>query len=165
MLFSADLTASAMKRKNLIGKIAIFYLLCGVIVFWKIQVFGEKLVYVPKENEELYGTWVNEEYNSMIINARWDWKSDGNWASYPNTTGEPNWKGKYSITEKWTDDSGAVWYKMTWKNEIYGKSGYGLIRIGDSGLTMETAFSFSAYPTKIDSTTSLWGYGGIYYRK
>ena len=88
------------KRRNSITKVAIFYLLCGVIVFWKSQVFGEESAYVPKKNEELYGTWVNEEYNSMIINARWDWGSDGTWASYPNTSGEPNWKGKYSITEK-----------------------------------------------------------------
>jgi hypothetical protein len=153
------------KKANLVARISIFLIFCGISVIWGIQVFGEALAYVPKENEELYGTWVNEEYNSSTAHARWDYNSDGTWASYSWVPAEPTWKGKYSITGKWTDKSGDVWYKITWVNEGWGTSGYGLIRIGDSGSTMESAYHMNEYPTKIDSTQSFWQYGGIHYRK
>lgn len=121
--------------------------------------------YVPKEKEELYGIWANEEYDGNYVNSRWDYNSDDTWASYVNTTGEPVWAGQYSITEKWTDAEENVWYKIKWENKFNGGSGFGLLKISDSGETIEAAYSIGDYPTKIDPNKSFWQYGGIHYRK
>jgi hypothetical protein len=121
--------------------------------------------YVPKENEELYGIWVNQEYNTTTVHARWDWNSDGTWASYPKTTGEPNWEGPYSITEKWTDAEGNVWYKVKWEDKWLALKGFGLIKISDSGNTIEANYSYGDYPAKIDPNQGFWEYAGIHYRK
>ena len=120
--------------------------------------------YVPKDKEELYGTWVNKEYANKYINSKWDFNSDGTWASYRDTVGEPIWAGQYSITEKWTDAEGNIWYKIKWHNKWSGGSGFGLIKISDSGETMEAAYEEGDYPVKIDPTKSFWQYGGIHYK-
>jgi hypothetical protein len=123
--------------------------------------------YVPKDNEEYYGTWINEKYDSKPTWAKWVINPDGTWASYGKSTSEDSLKGEgpYTITAKWTDDKGYVWYKITWKNSLWGTSGYGLICISDSSVKMEAAYAASDYPEKIDSTLSFWQYGGIHYRE
>ncbi len=121
--------------------------------------------YVPKENEQIYGIWVNEEYNATKVYARWDWNSDGTWAGYPKTTGEPNQEGPYSITEKWTDAEGNVWYKVKWKNKWIGNTGFGLLKISDSGATIEASYLYTDYPAKIDPNKPFSEYAGIHHRK
>ena len=121
--------------------------------------------YVPKENEEIYGIWVNEEYDATSAHARWDWNSDGTWASYSQTTNVPAWEGKYSITEKWTDVEGNVWYKVKWEDMHTGYDGFGLCKISDSGNTIEQSFSTDDYPAKIDPNKPFSAYAGIHYRK
>jgi ketosteroid isomerase-like protein len=121
--------------------------------------------YVPKEKEELYSIWANEEYDGKFVNSKWDYNSDGTWASYQDTSGEPIWAGQYSITEKRTDAEENIWYKIKWINKYNGASGYGLLKISDSGQTLEAAYSMGDYPAKIDSNKSFWEYGGIHYSK
>jgi len=121
--------------------------------------------YVPKEKEELYGIWVNEKYDGKPINSMWYYNSDGTWASYIETTGERIWAGPYSITEKWTDGEESLWYKIKWEDTLNGSAGYGLLKISDSGETLEAAYSMGDYPVKIDPNKSFYQYGGIHYRK
>ena len=134
------------------------------------NVFAEEKTYVPKDNEEIYGTWVNEEYDlaesSVSRHARWDIKSDGTWASYDksdNTT--PTWSGTYSIVKKWID-KGDVWYMITFENQTYNNIDcYALTCLSDSGSTMESAHSLYTHRAKIDRELPFPDYAGIHYRK
>ena len=121
--------------------------------------------YEPKEKEELYGIWVNEKYNGKPINSMWHYNSDGTWASYIETTGEPIYGGRYSITGKMTDAEESLWYKIKCENKSDGVIVYGLLKISNSGETLEAAYSMGDYPAKIDPSKSFWQYGGIHYRK
>ena len=123
--------------------------------------------YVPKENEEYYGTWVNDEYDNVYTWTKWEIKPDGTWTSYSKVQSEYILvgKGTYTLTAKWKDDKGGIWYKMTNKNDILEVNGYGLLHISDSGSTMEAAYGRSDYPTKIDPKKSFPAYGGIHYKK
>ena len=123
--------------------------------------------YVPKENEEYYGTWVNEEYNNVDTYAKWVINSNGTWAGYDAVwlKDVPSSKGSFKIIAKWKDQNGDVWYKTTWKNETWGQSGYDLIHISDSGSTMEAASYTLDFPTKIDPTKPWPSYLGIHHRQ
>lgn len=123
--------------------------------------------YVPTENEEYFGTWINKEYDNEPAWAKWVIKPDGTWKAYGKEDSEeyPSAEGPYTIAEKWTDDSGDVWYKISWTNLLMGYRGYGLIHISNSGSTMEAAYGRSDYPKVIDRTKSWWNYGGIHYKK
>jgi hypothetical protein len=116
-------------------------------------------------NEKIYGIWVNKENEETQGHPRWDYNSDGTWSSYLEIEDEPIWKGKYTITEKWTDSKKNVWYKIKWKNTITSYSGFGLIKISDSGNTFEHQFALDDYPSKIDPNEGFWKYSGILKRK
>ena len=60
-------------------------------------------VQAQESNEAIYGIWLNKEYDETPAYPRWDYNSDGTWSSYLEIEDEPVWKGKYTITEKWTD--------------------------------------------------------------
>jgi len=127
---------------------------------------SDKNAYVAKENEELFGTWVNEEYNNSTRSAIWEFKADGTWVMYRKTTDEISYEdGTYTITNKWTESNGDVCYKIIWKTDYLARSGYELRCISNSGSSMEAASSSSDYPTQIDRTKGSWGYPGIHYRK
>ena len=127
---------------------------------------SDKKAYVAKENEELYGTWVNEEYNNSPRSAIWEYKADGTWVIYRKTTDKISYEdGTYTITDKWTEGNGDVCYKIIWKTDYLARSGYELRCISNSGSTMEAANSDSDYPTRIDRTKGSWQYFGIHYRK
>ena len=134
------------------------------------NVLAEEKAYEPEENEVLYSTWINEEYDGPQPrhhkHARWDIKSDGTWASYyRSASAKPVWRGSYSIVEKWTDKAG-VWYKITFKNETYNNINcYALTCVSDSGSTMESAHSLNSHRTKIDRELPFPAYAGIHYRK
>ena len=127
---------------------------------------SDEKAYVAKENEELYGTWVNEDYNGSRRYAKFEFKADGTFTAYLKTTDEiPYMEGTYIITDKWTESSRDICYKMTWKYVWFPESGYLLKCISNSGSAMETANSFSDYPSQIDRTESYPTYIGIHYRK
>jgi hypothetical protein len=116
-----------------------------------------------QKEEELYGVWTNKDSDGKETHSRWDFKPDGRWASFRESSYEEEaWRGTYTITKKWSDDKGNVWYHMTWKNEIYGTQGFGLMRVGDAGSTLEAAYSLDRYPEAIDRTEPFWHYAGIH---
>ena len=127
---------------------------------------SDKNAYVAKESEELYGTWVNEEYNDSPRSAIWEFKADGTFFKYRKTTDDISYEdGTYTITDKWTESNGDVCYKIFLKIDYLAMSGYELRCINNSGSSMEAASSSSDYPTRIDRTKGSWGYHGIHYRK
>jgi hypothetical protein len=71
-------------------------------------------IYVAKEDEVLFGTWINTDYNDNWRRARIIWTSK-------KTFGESKWShselpgldGAFTINDKWTDSDGNTFYKIT----------------------------------------------------
>jgi len=119
--------------------------------------------YDPSEKEEIYGTWINPEYG-------------GNWAPqklimYPNGTWKrflsrhdlaPGFTGSFTLIDKWTDSEGNIWYKMFWNLGNIEWEMYEIVRISNSGKTLEYVFSEIDFPIGI--TTDHPNYR-IYYRQ
>lgn len=63
--------------------------------------------YVPKPDEELYGTWINEgiRYQKLVVAA-------GGVKEYLNVAdAEPDMETTEKISAKWKDGDGNIWYK------------------------------------------------------
>ena len=106
--------------------------------------------YVPKEDEELYGTWVNTDYSGayfeeqkIVIYA--DKIEKHSLASIDI----PPEKGKHTIIDKWTDSEGNILYKRKAEG-VY--MWFELDKISRDGTTLEVVYSFvfDKYPTEID---------------
>ncbi|MFX0145462.1 MAG: hypothetical protein ACFE9C_15465 [Candidatus Hodarchaeota archaeon] len=109
---------------------------------------------VAEEFEELYGTWVNPDYNTETIPAKTVLNPDGTSLSYgteDSTVGR--WPGKLAITDKWSDSEGNVWYKVSYTYKMGGDSAtsYRLARVSNSGATLEWVESRSEYPKELSS--------------
>lgn len=125
--------------------------------------------YVPKANEELYGTWVNE--NSLpqrIVQV-----PDG-WEQYLYTDdSQPFARASAVIVSKWTDAEGNIWYKSfgTITAGLYpGEKFTELDKLSKSGTVWEFVWTMPTndrelitlvYPTKIDPKSPEYG---IYHR-
>jgi hypothetical protein len=122
------------------------------------NVSADEKTYVPKDNEEFYGTWVNTEYYLMaqkvVINP------DGTWGWTMSASDEPVTKYTYELKEKWTDSKGNIWYKVRLQSQR-GKD-YVLVKLSNSGNTREIVWDSHEYPMKIDSKNANYR---IYYRQ
>ncbi|MHA2055913.1 MAG: hypothetical protein ACW99F_20275 [Candidatus Hodarchaeales archaeon] len=89
-------------------------------------------------------TWVSEDYDKPNQPAKFIFTSDGKWFLYwrPTDT-NPSRQGVYTITEKWTDSDGNFWCKIKWKNTITGGSGYEILKVSNSGNTLEQDWGYS----------------------
>jgi hypothetical protein len=123
--------------------------------------------YVPKANEELYGTWTNNStFPQRVVINPGEYRHYG-LISDPN----PEEEGTEHIDTKWTDSEGNIWYRTfgtvttgAWK----GHNFQALTKLSKSGTVLESeAYSFlgdfspSYYPTKINPQGMLYG---LYYR-
>jgi hypothetical protein len=137
----------------------------SILISLFVIVISISAVQAGDANEKIYGIWVNKEYDMTGTYPRWDYNSDGTWASYVKIGDQPVWGGKYTITEKWTDSEKNVWYKIKWVNTMTAYEGFGLLKISDSGNTIEQQFAVGDYPSKIDPSKGFWEYAGIHRRK
>ena len=127
------------------------------IVAFSGNAVAEEKAYVPTQDEELFGTWVNPDYNTESEPAKTVLNPDGTSLSYgteDSTLGRP---GKFSITDKWSDSEGNVWYKYsyTFKMGGYSETRYQLVRISNSGKTRESVYSRAECPKELDSNHPL----------
>ena len=152
-----------MKTRNIILRVILIF---AVLVLLISCATGKK-AYVARENEEIYGTWVNTSYGTTkdffpqkrIINP------DGTLEEYGGMADIAHFPGKYTIIDKWTDSEGNIWYKLIteYGGKTYGaKPFYELHKISNSGLTWEFVSSTEAYPTEIDPDHPMYF---IYYRQ
>ena len=136
------------------------------IVFMALNLFCED-AYVPTDNEEIYGIWINQEYGTTeasfsqkrIINP------DGTWEEYSSMIDIGFRTLNYTIIDKWTESEGNIWYKLRteYGGKEYGtKPFYELHKISNSGLTWEFVRSAETYPTQIDPNHPMYF---IYYRQ
>ena len=129
------------------------------------------------KKEELYGTWVNEEYKGstppfgMVV-----YNPDGTWEDFRTEASpwekdveilEGGWinatYGTYTIEDEWTDSDGNVWYKV---EEVIGgfEKFYLLMKISDSNRDLEYMVGRVDYLAEIDPNDAQYRYR-IYYRQ
>lgn len=121
--------------------------------------------YKATDNEELFGTWVNMDYQEgenlthapqkLILKP-----GESELYSSINDT-EPMWTEEINISHKWTDAKGNIWYKYRWKAGKIG-SGFTLSKISESGKTLEYIYSQWEYPKKLDVNSE---YYRVFHRK
>ena len=117
----------------------------------------QKMTYIPKEFE-FYGTWVNPDYDDIIANAKATYFPNGKMKLYGKVDSSDYWEGEYVITNKWVDSKGNVWYTSRDQYEGSTQWVYSLIKMSDSGKTMEYAISGSGYPTDLDPNNTTYQY-------
>jgi hypothetical protein len=124
--------------------------------------------YVPKANEELYGTWINEKAarQKMVVT------SDG-WKQYLLLSDPtPVSAGTEEIISKWKDSEGNVWYKtiiLHTEGVVMGNHYTLLNKLSKSATVWESVWSYvdnqdlknPTYPNNIDPQNPNYG---IYYR-
>jgi hypothetical protein len=119
----------------------------AIVVFLGNAVAEEK-AYVPKDNEELYGTWVNPDckgfpHQKLVIHP------DGKIGLFSQQwINEPTFTQSYKIKDKWTDSEGNICYKVQASHPNF--ESYQLHRISNSGKTMEFMRLRTDYATEID---------------
>ena len=123
--------------------------------------------YVPKENEEIYGTWTNADYEkaSRDVDAKFIIVPDGQEIYATVSSSVKRGILQYTIIDKWTDSEGNVWYKRHISRNYLEPPWGELDRISNNGTTLEFVFSTQVpakCPTKIDPKD--WSYL-IYYRQ
>jgi hypothetical protein len=108
------------------------------------------------ENEKLVGTWVNTiggyHYYKLEIT------SEVRMINYMKGSDEPYSEARYSVDNKWTDDSGNTYYQCStrWSwipfndSKVYDKEFF-LFRIDASGDTMFEAHSGTRMPSDFKS--------------
>jgi hypothetical protein len=161
--------ANKLKTKKLI---VIIFLIATFVVLAGIK---------KSVKEELYGTWVNPEYEEKKYwyrTAKRVIDPDPNMFSenIKSDIGEPNGSMGYyaqisdtetsheatiSIIEKWTDSEGSVWYKIKYYFYTYHPIGYMLCKISDSGSTLEFMVSDWHFPDFDPSSSEYY----IYHRQ
>ena len=136
----------------------------SIVLLALIQIGGwAQTKYVPKENEEIYGTWINNQDKGDLFHPQKVILTAGKVVMYfkisdtdPSADGDMTWQ----IGSKWTDSEGNVWYK-TFGTHLAGMfKGYNwqeLDEISKSGTVWEselnpigkTDFDSDNYPPKI----------------
>lgn len=133
--------------------------------------------YAPTVDEEMYGTWENEDYSAHTAEF---------WSESQQVVMKSGGEGQmgrlleradvgtkmdivYTITSKRTDTEGNVWYEQIWTAyfEYGGKLQehsrfYVLSKVSDSGKTLELIRDETGYPAEMDPEKP--GYR-IFYRK
>ncbi len=108
--------------------------------------------------EDLAGTWLNEEYNTIesYHNPKRVVTADGVAKGYDKIADkEPESAFKISIVESWYDEKGDIWFKCVWENigpeaEVDTTPlAYALNKLSGSGTVWEGCWQGSDYPTEL----------------
>ena len=123
----------------------------------------EKPDYISKEYE-IYGTWVNPEYEKQGSYQKVVFHPHGKIDFYPAIDSTKSLvHGEFVITNKWTDSDGNVSYTIISRFDWDPLSWYyGLTKISNSGKTSERQRSISDYPSEFDTSNANYR---IYYRQ
>ena len=131
----------------------------------KKEIVAEKEFYVPKFDEEINGTWINEEYNSSEYPGKYKLYMWGYWESFHSFDSEKTQtKGTFTIVNKWTDSEGNIWYKTYTRYSTRRRINYELDKISNNGNTWEWVSTTVDFPTESDMHPGFQKYH-IYYRQ
>ena len=98
--------------------------------------------YVAKEDEEIFGTWVNTSYRQGMGASYWAsyWQKivhnpDGTIEGYMYAVDIAHFTGAYAIIAKWTDSQGNILYKLMtrWGDKTSGETTLYELHIAASG--------------------------------
>jgi hypothetical protein len=146
-----------------------------ILYVFMVLIFPTIIIASGNKKEELYGTWINEEYKGTSLPlAILIYKPDGtyqycrleaaSWEQDIERTKEGWIKsmfGTYKIAEKRTDDEGNIWYKIE-KHITANKKHFVLIKIDCSGNILEYVYRQAEFAEDIDPNAATYG---IYYRQ
>ena len=136
--------------------------LVAIILFITIVTFTSGAIaggwgYFAKENELLYGTWVNSAYG-VSLPQKIIYQPTGIFECFKIAGSEKcDKKGRYLITGKWMDSEGNIIYRSHWVGD-WTEEAYQLSKISDTGKTIEIVLGYHTPPTKVDSNN-------VWYRK
>ena len=76
-----------------------------------VDIFAGENYYFARDDEELYGTWINLYYGTnppqkLVYNP-----NGTGWSATNANSKLPNWKIRYLITGRWKDSQGNIMYK------------------------------------------------------
>ena len=122
--------------------------------------------YMVKEDEELFGTWINTEYDETLLMSKVVIEPDGSWDEYKMSSGDEKYfKCEYTVKEKWTDSDGNTLYKIIIKSIGSDYVPYYVIsKINKTGDVYEDLVSNLDMPEEFDPDDMLLHYR-IYYRQ
>ncbi len=116
------------------------------MVFTAVEIYGEnENFYIPKSNEEIYGTWINEDMiTQKLIYYYW-----GYGEIYREVSSEtPAVKLTFTIVEKWSDSEGNVWYKTFKRYDVAMGTVFCITKISNNGTVYESVYNVDGFPTK-----------------
>ena len=127
--------------------------------------------YMPKGNEELYGTWTNERTQNSDLIQKVVYAADG-WKEYTKVSDAKAIDGgTWAIDSKWSDAQGNVWYRVlcsATSGWAAGMDYQALYRLSKSATILEWVSKYTSqsqgisYPTEIDPTSDTYH---IFYRE
>ena len=144
--------------------VSIFILVLAVMVIAG-SCATQKQAYIPKPNEELYGTWVNTDYDGVeevqkFINYNWGYTE-----SFELVTDQyVGARSAFYIMDKWTGSEGIIWYKVTWQFRGSPNMRFYLVKINDTEGSWEQVWSYKDFPSESDLTPEHVQYD-IWYRQ
>jgi hypothetical protein len=101
------------------------------------------------------GTWINTEVGFYKPKVVW---YDGRYEQYTAIENEtPYCYGDIEVLEKWMDSNGDIFLENRWECEYHRNMGYELLRISDSGNTLERLY------TKGEKRIVEWDPGNLHY--
>ena len=132
--------------------------------------------------EEIYGTWINTDYDGVEYitkSAKLIFDPDPNafGENLKSDIGEPNgsigWyyntsdtntghESTFAIAKKWTDSEENVWYKINYYDYKFYTIDFLLVKISNSGNTLEQMFCGLRSYDEIDPNSNDYG---IFYRQ
>jgi len=138
-------------------KIRVLYLIIPMIFVLSIS-FAENKITV----EDIFGTWINSDYNEKYGRAKEIHHPDGTseWYSKETDT-EHGYTLKYTITDIWYNEEGNLWIKSTFFTIEDSSTGYIIFKFSDSGKVRESVWSEAKYP---DEMSPIGGNYAIHYR-
>jgi hypothetical protein len=101
--------------------------------------------YVPKANEELFGTWTDEKNDKSYYRPQKEVISVDGFKRFPNMTDPlPSEEATLKVDSKWIDSEGNIWYKTSGQvtTGVYkGWTFQELDRLSKSGRVFESVFT------------------------
>ena len=107
----------------------------------------QKQAYIPKTNEELYGTWVNTDYaEQKFIHHNWGYCEFFLFV----TDQTANIKGTFQIRDKWVGSDGNLWYIATC--QYYGTPvvKFYLVKVDENEGIREEVWDYKDFPSEDD---------------
>ncbi len=118
--------------------------------------------YVPKEDEELYSSWVEAAAQTGAVRQMVVISADGSYKRYPFTESKtPKETCIFEIEDRWTDSEGNVFYNVVFDKAL-SSANFRLFKISNSGTVLEEMIDLREFATKIDQKHYEYE---IYYRQ